>query len=94
MIRWRSIRNEFIVWTLLVCVLPFLFGMLYIKQFIFEEIQKDFQFHAQQATSRVHTKIDDGVIKPAFETVSLLAMDDRTGELINSVGEKKMQQQL
>jgi len=64
--------------------------MLYIKQFIFEEIKKDFQFHAQQATSRVHNKIDDGVIKPAFQTVSLLAVDDRTGELINSVGEKKI----
>lgn len=90
LIKNKSIRNEFILWTLLICVLPFIIGMYYIKQLIFEQIQDDFQFLAQQATGRIRADIDNGIIKPAIATVKVLARDDRTKELAELIGDKKI----
>lgn len=86
----QSIGNQFILWTLLICVLPFVFGGLYIQNVITEQVHENFEYYTYEILSKIHNKINDGSIKPAYEAISLLAMDDRTAELANSIAQRQI----
>ena len=89
-VKKRSIGNEFILWTLLVCVLPFIGGGLYLEQVITKQVNENFEYQTYEILSKIHNKINDGTIKPAYEAISLLAMDDRTSDLATIVGERQI----
>jgi two-component system, sporulation sensor kinase E len=89
-IKKQSIGNQFILWTLLVCVVPFIVGGLYIEKVITKQVHENFEYYTYEILSKIHNKINDGAIKPAFEAISLLAMDDRTSEVMNVIGEKQI----
>lgn len=85
-VKKQSIGNQFIVWTLLACILPFIFGGFYIEKVITKQVQENFEYYTYEILNKIHNKLNDGSIKPAYEAMSLLAMDDRTAELANGVG--------
>lgn len=87
-VKKQSIGNQFIIWTLLVCVLPFVFGGLYIEKVITKQVQENFEYYTYEILSKIHNKINDGAIKPAYEAISLLAMDDRTYEVADNIGDR------
>jgi two-component system, sporulation sensor kinase E len=87
-IKKQSIGNQFIIWTLLVCVLSFVFGGLYIEKVITKQVQENFEYYTYEILSKIHNKINDGSIKPAYEAISLLAMDDRTYEAAGDIGSR------
>jgi len=87
-IKKQSIGNQFILWTLLVCVLPFVFGGLYIEKVITRQVHENFEYYTYEILSKIHNKINDGAIKPAYEAISLLAMDDRTYEVADNIGDR------
>ncbi|MDF2633155.1 MAG: multi-sensor signal transduction histidine kinase [Pelosinus sp.] len=89
-VKKQSIGKQFILWTLLVCVIPFIVGGLYIEKVITKQVHENFEYYTYEILSKIHNKINDGAIKPAFEAISLLAMDDRTSEVMNVVGEKQI----
>ncbi len=89
-VKKQSIGNQFIVWTLLVCVLSFVFGGFYIENVITEQVHENFEYYTYEVLSKIHNKINDGSIKPAYEAISLLAMDDRTAELAHGVGNQQI----
>jgi two-component system, sporulation sensor kinase E len=89
-VKKQSIGKQFIVWTLLVCVLPFVFGGLYIENVITRQVHENFEYYTYEILSKIHNKINDGSIKPAYEAISLLATDDRTVELANGVGDRQI----
>jgi two-component system, sporulation sensor kinase E len=89
-VKKQSIGNQFILWTLLVCVLPFVIGGLYIENVITEQVHENFEYYTYEILSKIHNRINDGSIKPAYEAISLLAMDDRTAELVNGVGNRQV----
>jgi two-component system, sporulation sensor kinase E len=89
-IKKQSIGSQFILWTLLVCVVPFIVGGLYIEKVITKQVHENFEYYTYEILSKIHNKINDGAIKPAFEAISLLAMDDRTYEVANIVGGRQI----
>lgn len=89
-IKKQSIGNQFIMWTLLVCVLPFIFGGLYIEKVITKQVQENFEYYTYEILSKIHNRINDGAIKPAFEAISLLATDERLIELMSIVGDRQI----
>lgn len=86
-VKKQSIGNQFILWTLLVCVVPFIVGGLYINKVITEQVHENFEYHTYEILRKIHDKID-GSITPAFEAISLLAIDERTTELTNIIGNR------
>ncbi len=89
-IKKQSIGFQFIVWTLLVCIAPFVAGGLYIEKVITKQVHENFEYYTYEILSKIHNKINDGAIKPAYEAISLLAMDDRTSELADIVGDRQI----
>jgi two-component system, sporulation sensor kinase E len=89
-IKKQSIGNQFIFWTLLVCILPFLVGGLYIRKVITEQVHENFEYYTYEILSKIHNKINDGSIKPAYEAISLLATDDRTAELASQIRDRQI----
>ena len=85
-VKKQSIRNQFILWTLLVCALPFIIGVLYIEKVITKQVHENFEYYTYEILSKIHDKINDGSIKPAYEAISLLAMDERTHEMTQTIG--------
>lgn len=90
MIKKQSIGNQFIFWTLLVCIVPFLIGGLYIRKVVMEQVHENFEYYTYEILSKIHNKINDGSIKPAYEAISLLASDDRTAELAGQVRNRQV----
>jgi len=89
-IKKQSIGFQFIVWTLLVCIAPFVAGGLYIEKVITKQVHENFEYYTYEILRKIHNKIDDGSIKPVYEAISLLAMDDRTAEVIKFIGDKQI----
>lgn len=89
-VKKQSIGNQFIVWTLLICVLPFVLGGLYIENVITVQVHENFEYYTYEILSKIHNKINDGAIKPAYEAISLLAMDKRSIELMKLVGDRQI----
>ena len=87
-IKKQSIGFQFILWTLLVCIVPFVVGGLYIEKVIKKQVHENFEYYTYEILSKIHNKINDGAIKPAYEAISLLAMDDRTYEVSSIVGDR------
>jgi two-component system, sporulation sensor kinase E len=87
-IKKQSIGNQFILWTLLVCVVPFIIGGLYIEKVITKQVHENFEYYTYEILSKIHNKINDGSIKPAYEAISLFAMDDRTYEMTHIIGDR------
>lgn len=86
----KSLRGELLFWTFIACFIPFLLGCFFIEKTVARQVREDFGAYAQSVISKVHTRINDGAIKPAFEAVTLLAMDDGTLKLINSIGNRQI----
>lgn len=86
-IKKQSIRNQFIFWTLFVCIFPFLAGGLYIEKVITKQVHENFEYYTYEILSKIHSKIDRS-ITPAYEAISLLAIDERTAELVNIMGKQ------
>jgi signal transduction histidine kinase len=89
-IKKQSIGFQFILWTLLVCIAPFVAGGLYIEKVITKQVHENFEYYTYEILSKIHNKINDGSIKPVYEAISLLAMDDRTAEVMNVIGERQI----
>ncbi|AJQ26461.1 HAMP domain-containing histidine kinase [Pelosinus fermentans] len=87
-IKKQSIGFQFILWTLLACIVPFVAGGLYIEKVITKQVHENFEYYTYEILSKIHNKINDGAIKPAYEAISLLAMDDRTYEVSSIVGDR------
>jgi two-component system, sporulation sensor kinase E len=87
-IKKQSIGSQFILWTLLVCVVPFIAGGWYIERVITKQVHENFEYYTYEILSKIHNKINDGSIKPAYEAISLLAMDDRTHEITHIIGDR------
>ncbi|MCC5464256.1 cache domain-containing protein [Pelosinus baikalensis] len=87
-IKKQSIGFQFILWTLLVCIAPFVAGGLYIEKVITKQVHENFEYYTYEVLNKIHNKINDGAIKPAYEAISLLAMDDRTYEVSFIVGDR------
>ncbi len=90
-IKKQSIGFQFILWTLLVCIVPFIAGGLYIEKVITKQVHENFEYYTYEILSKIHNKINDGSIKPAYEAISLLAMDDRTAEVMNVIGKEQIE---
>jgi signal transduction histidine kinase len=90
-IKKQSIGFQFILWTLLVCIAPFVAGGLYIEKVITKQVHENFEYYTYEILSKIHNKINDGSIKPAYEAISLLAMDDRTAEVMNVIGKEQIE---
>lgn len=86
----RSIGKEFILWTLLVCVLFFIVGGLHIEKIITEQVHENFAYSTNEILCKIHNRINDGAIKPVYEAISLLAMDDRSAEIADTVGDRQI----
>ncbi|SFM04465.1 ATP-binding protein [Pelosinus propionicus] len=89
-IKKQSIGFQFILWTLLVCIVPFIVGGLYIEKVITRQVHENFEYYTYEVLNKIHNKINDGSIKPVYEAISLLAMDDRTAEVMKVVGERQI----
>ncbi|CUH95948.1 hypothetical protein P22_2036 [Propionispora sp. 2/2-37] len=86
----KSLRGELLFWTFIACFIPYLLGCFFIEKTVARQVREDFGAYAQSVISKVHTRINDGAIKPAYEAVTLLAMDDGTLSLINSIGNQQI----
>ena len=89
-IKKESIGFQFILWTLLVCITAFVVGGLYIEKVITKQVHENFEYYTYEILSKIHNKINDGSIKPAYEAISLLAMDDRTAELASHIRDRQI----
>ena len=86
-IKKQSIGFQFILWTLLVCIAPFVAGGLYIEKVITKQVHENFEYYTYEVLRKIHNKID-GSITPAYEAISLLAIDERTAELTSTIGNR------
>jgi len=85
-----SVRTKLILGILLACILPFIIGGLYIGRIITDQVNNDFKNYSHEVTGNINARIYEGCINPAYKAISLLALDDRTLELANILGDRQI----
>lgn len=86
----KTLRGELLIWTFIAGIVPFIVGSLYIEKTVSKQVREDFGAYAQSVVSKVHTRINEGAIKPAYEAVTLLAVDENTAKLADSIGNQQI----
>lgn len=86
----KTLRGELLVWTFIAGIVPFIIGSLYIEKTVSKQVREDFGAYAQSVVSKVHTRINEGAIKPAYEAVTLLAVDENTIKLADTIGNQQI----
>lgn len=86
----KTLRGELMVWTFIAGIVPFIIGSLYIEKTVSRQVREDFGTYAQSVVSKVHTRINEGAIKPAYEAVTLLAMDENTASLSSTIANQQI----
>lgn len=69
--------------TLIVSIVPFVFGAWYIQNKITEQEKQNFKIHSYETLSKMHSRINNESIEPTKKIISLLAMDGISSKLGN-----------
>lgn len=86
----KTLRGELLIWTFIAGIVPFIIGSLYIEKTVSQQVREDFGAYAQSVVSKVHTRINDGAIKPAFEAVTLLGTDNTVVKMVGDIGSRQI----
>ncbi len=86
----KTLRGELLIWTFIAGIVPFIIGSLYIEKTVSKQVREDFGAYAQSVVSKVHTRINDGAIKPAFEAVTLLGTDNTVVKMVGDIGSRQI----
>ena len=78
-----SIKNKLVLITLIVSIVPFVFGAWYIQNKITEQEKQNFKLHSYETLSKMHSRINNESIEPTKKIISLLAMDGISSQLGN-----------
>ena len=78
-----SIKNKLVLITLIVSIVPFVFGAWYIQNKITEQEKQNFKIHSYETLSKMHSRINNESIEPTKKIIALLAMDGISSKLGN-----------
>lgn len=81
--RKLSIKNKLVLITLIVSIIPFIFGAWYIQNKITEQEKRNFKLHSYETLSKMHSRINNESIEPTKKIISLLAIDGISSQLGN-----------
>ncbi|MDM8533370.1 EAL domain-containing protein [Clostridiaceae bacterium HSG29] len=72
-----SIKNKFILLITMGCVIPYIFGGIYIKNYTENYLYNNSIKGSRQLLFEISKRVDDSIIKRIKEDVNMLAIDDR-----------------
>jgi PAS domain S-box-containing protein len=84
----KSLKYKLLLYVFCVCVIPYILSGVYISNIVFDRLQHDYYMRSNESMEQIHLKIKEGLIDPSSKAVTMIALDKRTIDLANMLGDK------
>lgn len=86
MLETRSLRDRLLFCVFLACILPYTLSSVYLGKMIMDQVEENYNHQADRLMEQIQVKIGDAILKPAFETVTMLSFDERLKDTMEKTG--------